>query len=173
MEVPKWDVNTNITKSITLPLSLFPSLVFLVLLAMLFVVDSILRSCGGPGTGSPSNPLLGNGITLFVCVCEHTTLEFSWKRKWAKSIRATQTAIGFAWIYRQDKNYLHSSPVNNNWQHYTPSQMLFDRLMGPVWEHIIAAVLVQELMWWIMSLLMLGVGIQCRETAWTLWCQRA
>lgn len=83
--------------SIALSLPLFPSaLVFLVLLALLSLVDSILRSCGGPGTGSPSNPLLGNGITLFVCVCEHPTLEFSWKRKWAKSIRATRTAISFA-----------------------------------------------------------------------------
>lgn len=50
--------------------------------------------------------------------------------------------------------------MNNNWQHYTPSQMLFDRLMGPYWGHIIAAVLVQELMWWIASLLMLRVGIE-------------
>ena len=34
--------------------------------ALLFVGDSILCSCGGPGTGSPSNPLLGNAIILCV-----------------------------------------------------------------------------------------------------------
>lgn len=39
---------------------------------LLFVADLVLCSCGGPGTGSPSNPLLGNGITLCVHACVNT-----------------------------------------------------------------------------------------------------